>query len=625
MAKIPFNLLSFKFQKRYKNSGFKKDKHIIEDKLNNGLDTETYQGYCKLICDDMGNYQICENIYDILSFLTSARFRNKYNWFFNIKFDFEAIIKHLSYSQLIDLYNDKLLKIEGGGETSDGRIIKRDFIIKYIDKKYFSIQDYSFSKGGGNYYYFYDMRNFLDTSLNKAAKKFLNDVKLDTVNTEKLNTDILYWEANKSLIIQYCIKDALLTKQLADFFWSIVYEKLNYYPKQPMSKGKLSEEYFLHYCKIPTINGIPLKVLEYAYESFYGGHFEILKRGYFPVVNSYDIKSAYPAQIADLIDYNWGKWKKVRKMDPNADSGFYKCRIESFERNFSPFKIKIGNAKSGLNIYPNGNFIQFLTKREIEFYESHFENSFIKIENGYEFNVKKTIKPFKEEIERLYAWKESEKDESIKYCVKIILNSLYGKFIQVAGYNNETGKLFNPIYAAEITASARIKILNLALQAPDKVISFSTDSVCATTELKVPDNPKIGEFQADFSGEGVFIMSDVYNLWNLKKGKVKTKLRGFSVAKTKDMDSEEIYLKDILSKMNETTYTYTTRRPYHLGECLIHRKTRKIEDLNVFDYIEKTIDINGDNKRVWSKDFMSGKRCMEENHDSLPILYKENN
>ena len=595
--KVDFNLLTIRYQKRFQNKGF-------IQKENSGLDTETYKGYAKLICDNTGDYKEIENFDDVVKFLARAKYRGKYNWFFNIAFDFEALVKHLDYGELLSLYHDK--------EIMYGDRIK----IKYIPKKYFVIQDKS-----NNNYYFYDMHNFLEGSLNTASQKFLNDKKdSDIIDSARLNIDWQYWIDNRENIIKYCIKDAYLTKRLADYFWNIVYTKLNFYPKTPMSKGKLSEEYFLHTCKIPTINDISEKVLKYAYSSFYGGHFEILKRGYFDKVYSYDIKSAYPSIIAELIDFNKGKWDKVDALHESAHSGFYLCKIESMEKNFSPFMQKIGGSQ-GLNVYPNGKFKQYLTKEEIEFYRLRFPNNSIKIENGYEFYPKNEVKPFKEEIERLYHWKETEQDKDIKYCVKIILNSLYGKTIQVSGTGNQTGKLFNPIYAAKITAGARIKILDLAMQKPENVISFSTDSVCCNEKLNVPLNPKLGEFQLDFNGEGVFIMSDVYHLWDLEQKKEKSKIRGFSLVSAKDMEDDTTYLKDILASMSGTEYKYMTIRPDHLGECIMHRKTKTIKDnLNIFSEHEKTININGDNKRVWEKMFSSGKVCLKECHDSYPIM-----
>jgi len=600
MPKIPFKDIEIMTQKR--NS--KRDK-IYEIKENTGLDTETYKGYVKLICDHTGDYKFIDSFTDILNFLTHRCFRNKFNWFYNIKFDFESIIKYLEKDELITLYQNKTIE-------------RNSFTINYIDKKFFSILDKN-----NNNYYFYDLFNFLDTSLDKASKKFLNNEKLKTVDANKLNTDWDYWQNNLDDIVKYCVYDANLTKRLADYFWLIIFKNLKYSPTKPFSKGKISEEYFLSRCFIPTINAIKenpigLKILQTAYNSYYGGRFELLQKGFFENVYTYDIKSAYPAQIASLIDFNKGKWQKVRKLSPDATEGFYKAKIECKEALFCPVVQKINE----LSIYPNGRFNQYLTKKEIVFIKERFPNARVSIEYGYEFIAKDLYYPFKTEIERLYQWKEKEPDEDIKYVVKIILNSLYGKTIQLAGVNLETGKrksgkLFNPLYASLITSHTRIKLLELGCQKPECVIMFSTDAIHSTEKLNVPLKPALGEFAKDFQGCGVYLMSDVYNLWN--ETKTKNKLRGFSLVSEKDIDSAGILLRDILENLNSTKYEYITKRPFHLGECLLHNKTLSVDDINIFGEVKKTININGDTKRIWDKEFKNGKQCLKESVGSLPI------
>jgi len=569
-------------------------------KENIGLDTETYKGYVKLICDSDGRYSFVDCFEDIIEFLLHKKFRGKFNWFYNINFDFQSIVKYLPIEDLTYLYVNKNLNIEGGKH------------IQYLDKKFFAINDES-----KNYYYFYDLYNFLDTSLDKASKKFLGDSKLKIIDAEKLNTDIDYWSKHGADIIRYCIQDAKLTQRLADHFWNIIYANLNYYPKRPFSKGKLSEEYFLSKCYIPTINEIDRGVIEYAYKSYYGGRFELLQKGFFEQVYSYDIKSAYPAQIAGLIDFSHGEWKKTSALNPDCEYGFYLCDIDCLEAYFSPFRQQIGL----LNIYPNGRFRQYMCKQEIDFILDNFENIRIKILSGYEFHPKDYYHPYREEINKLYDWKERENDPDIKYCVKIILNSLYGKTIQVVGDDNRTGKLFNPMYASLITSGTRIKLLQYALQKPECVISFSTDSISTTEKIRVPKKPKLGDFAFDFEGSGVFVMSDIYNLWNDKTKENKNRLRGFAFKKEKDYDDKAILLKDILRSMPfSAKYSYTTSRPYHLGECLLHTKKKDVSMINVFYDVEKTIDINGDNKRMWLSRFENGNDALKRVIKSLPIV-----
>lgn len=418
--KYEFNELNIKRQNRYANQGFKLKDHI-------GIDTETYHGYVKLIADSTGKFKLVNNFSDIFNFLTSARFRGMYNWFYNIQFDFDSIIKFLPKEEVIRLYEYKTLPYNKS-------------VITYIPKKYFSIKDTH-----NNYYHFYDLFNFLEISLDKASKKYLKDEKLHLVNAEILNTNKQYWIDNKDLIIQYCLKDAELTARLAKYFWDFIYKAISFNPKKPFSKGRLAEEYFLKMCNIPTIDNIPMRVLKIAYDHYKGGRFELLKRGYQPIIYEYDIKSAYPKIISELIDYSRGKWKYVKEYD-NTDLGFFRCIVNSSEENISPFVIKMG----GLSIYPNGNFRTILTNYEIESINKLFPEIEIEVTSGYTFRAVDKYYPFKKEIEKLYELKEQETEEELKYALKITLNALYGKFIQTV--NKNTGKLFNPIYATIITS-----------------------------------------------------------------------------------------------------------------------------------------------------------------------------
>ena len=558
-----------------------------------GLDTETYKGKAILICDDSGRFVNLKTFDDVISFLTHSRFRDKFNWFFNIRFDFEALIKHLDREKIVSLYNDK--KLDYG-----------KYVVKYLPSKFLSISD------GNNAHIFYDLNNFLETSLDKASRIYLNNQKISSIDAKRLNTDKQYWKENYLKIVEYCIHDAYLTKELAVYFWNLIDKHLQYIPRKPYSKGSYSQEYFLHNCYIPTICDIPKKVIEIAYNSYSGGRFELLQRGYFDKAYSYDIKSAYPYHMTNLIDYTKGEWFKTKEFDDNAIGGFYKVRVKFFHEIFSPFMIKL----STLNTYPNGMFSQFITHNEMLFILNNFKEVEIDILEGYCFREYDIQYPLREKIIDLYHWKEREEDKDIRYVVKIVLNSLYGKFIQTAG--NKTGKLFNPLWAAEITANTRIQLLEHALKIPKNVIGFSTDAIHTTKEL--PHIPKrddlLGDFVLDFSGSGIFIMSDIYTMWN--ENKVKNKFRGLK----KGNDDLSVYdiIKTLSENGNGIEYKYDTLRPIHLGEIIYHTKKKSLADLNVWQKQRKKLNLNGDLKRLWDKDFEFASDVLEGNIQSSPLL-----
>lgn len=590
----PFDDLTLIPQKRYKNKHNKKRGHC-------GLDTETFDGYVKLITDDAGRVKMVEDIEDIIYFLTHSRYRGKFNWFFNIRFDFESIVKYLDIDELAELY-------------TNGQIHYRYWDIHYIAGKYFSIID-----NANHSYRFYDLNNFLSTSLNNASQKYLKEQKLtDIVDSTRLNTDIDYWNENEENIIKYCIQDSKLTQRLAVWFFNLLETSVQFLPNAPYSKGSYAQEYFLHKCYIPTINNIEKEVLRFAYNSYSGGRFEILKRGRFDHVYTYDIKSAYPAEMANLIDVNNGKWYYTNQFEENAYYGYYHCNVEFYHAIVSPFMVK----ESSLNVYPNGKYEQWLTQKEIEFILSHFNNVEIEVIEGWYFIENSLNFPLKEEVEKLYEWKNTEKDKDIQYVVKIVLNSLYGKFIQTVG--GKTGKIFNPIWATEITSGTRLKLLEFALPHIEEVIGFSTDSVHSQIPLDHDTNGKLGSWDLDFTGEGIFIMSDVYALWNEKKQK--NRFRGFRLYEEINRDDYEkvpkdkiTSLLDILDKMQDNDeYKYIVNRPVHLGEILAHTKKRTKADLNVWENIDKSIKLNGDKKRVWSNDFKNGIEAYDKTHTSIP-------
>ena len=126
----------------------------------------------------------------------------------------------------------------------------------------------------------------------------------------------------------------------------------------------------------------------------------------------------------------------------------------------------------------------------------------------------------------------------------------------------------------------------------------------------------------DFQGEGIYLLSDVYSVWNDKKEK--DRFRGMYI----DMETEEkkrkktMRVKDILEKMGDqaTVYRYGVKRPLHLGEVLTHSRKESILNLNIFHESEKMININGDRKRIWERPFVSAEEALHENHCSEPLV-----
>ncbi|MDE1816708.1 MAG: hypothetical protein KGI11_09145 [Thaumarchaeota archaeon] len=61
---------------------------------------------------------------------------------------------------------------------------------------------------------------------------------------------------------------------------------------------------------IPLFNEVPYEVQELARQSFYGGRFELIQRGFIGYCCLYDINSAYPHVLTTLPDITDRKWTR---------------------------------------------------------------------------------------------------------------------------------------------------------------------------------------------------------------------------------------------------------------------------------------------------------------------------
>ena len=562
-----------------------------------GLDTETYKGYAKLLAMEDGDYVLCSNIDEILRFLTQKKLRVHHNFYYNVRFDFQALFKYLPEKLLRELYFTS--------KTKYG-----DYKIKYIPKKLFRIL---YKKQS---YLFYDLAQFYEVSLAKASKKYLNEKKnKENIDRTRLNVDLKYWKKREKDIIKYCISDASLTQKLGVFLQAELKAKLSFTPQKYISKASISKEYFRKRCKIPSISKVDLPVLSFAFNAYHGGRFEILKRGFFEYATLIDINSAYPYHIANLIDFTGYEWKRVRVCNEDATYGFYLCKVFIPYIDFAPYAFRLPNNN---NIYPIGEHITFLTIEEIRAYKNITS---IKVIEGYECKIDPPIYPFRETILKLYEWKLNTPKTDFRYdLVKKIMNSLYGVFYEKTkkGDKYRVGKFFNPIYASIITANTRIQLFKEALKYGKDVIGFATDSILINGKHSPPVSKKLGGWSIDGEGEAVVLRSGVYQI------KEKVKSRGLS--HSTNLLTPEGKFKNIFEYIkgvsDRTKYKVILNRPVNLGEALIHTKKKSIADINVWQDFEYDVDINKDSKREWYDTFEYGKEIFERNIDSTPILIK---
>jgi len=567
-----------------------------------GWDTETYKGYARLIANSQGQYLIIEEqrvsedtFTQILQFLTRKTWRGTHGFFWNIDYDFFAIIKYAGMDFAKELYEN-------------GEAVWEDYKISYIPKKAFTIEK------GHKTHEFYDLYQFYNTSLDKASQRHLREGKLtELIDRTQLNDNFNLWKEKEREIIEYCIKDCELTAKLAVLLKDTLKHNIGFIPSKYISKAYISKEYFRRHTTIPTAPNFPKIVNQLALLAYYGGRFEITQRGHIGECSLIDINSSYPYAMTFLKAYPKDAWIRTNQIKYENTHGFYKIIVNTKDNAYiTPFPFRFRQRV----IFPKGEFITYATKEEILAYEDECD---IEIIMGVEAKGEGT--PFlKDVVTHLYEWKKKAKGNEMEYMlVKILLNSIYGAFYekQKRGDMYLTGKLFSPPYATLITALGRINLYKEAKRYGKKVIGMATDSLLLYGRHNTPLSSRLGGWSEELSGDTYVLMSGIYKIAD------KIRMRGIAVRRVGRILTPHGEFEDIFAYIRSypklTRYTITHERPVKLGEVLAHTKARRWEDLNVWAKVERTIDINGDVKREWEDYFDNGEDFLSRSISSAPI------
>jgi len=580
-----------------------------------GFDTETLFGKLHLICVSDKNSEYTKNlyidfsldnediIYHILNFLTLENNHNKMKWFYNLDYDVRAILRWLPEKNISELYLENKTKIG-------------IYDITFLPKKFLRI-----TKNKRAYIY-YDVMQFFPGGLDINAKKYLNENKDDKIDSEILGKNKKYWLKNLDDIIKYCIQDCKITAKLADLLYENFWSEIKFNPKKPFSCGSIAQEYFINNSTfIPQIKNIPEKILRMHQNNYRGGRIEIFKKGYRKNLTSYDIKSAYPAEMIKLLDYSCGIWKKTNEYDDKLH-GIYKIKYDWFNDYIGLFAHTFDQK----TIYPNSeNMITTCNEQELIFLDKMGKYGDYEIIEGYQFIPYKIFYPYRDLILKLFNEKEKTDDENKRLVYKTLINSIYGKTAQAIWdkelHKYKTGKLYNPIYCNRITSMTRCKIIESCIDIGKYLTGISTDSILSSKKIKKNIGNNLGEFQLEYtSKENLILMSGVR--YNDEKQKVRGLGKKLKLCDDnfENKNKNKTYSLEQILKLNKNLdkINVYVEKPVTIFQGLKY-KDYTCEDINVFMPTEKIIDINGDTRRLWFDDFKNAEDALSRCIDSSPI------
>lgn len=542
--------------------------------------------------------------------------------------------------------------------------------ISYLPKKYLRIEPLKFYEKGVKWgrVECWDIRPFLGGgSLNFNSWKHFKEKKIDFSEDEMhllgslTEEGIAFSIENEKKIADYAELDANLTARLS---WKIVesFESNGVRMVRPYSPASVAERAALDRCEIPTINDewkseSESNILRAFWSAYQGGHFESVGSGMKENVKAFDITSAYPHVMWWLPDSSAGVWVGSFSGDLEGEEAW-----DYLDREHEPYSLSVFEAEvhfpHDLKIYPAAKIsevagclmnprivIGFFTGDEIKEFQKWNAEIFIErwaaflpdrshdqaedVENGVRYPFRPFIRTFyggKLDQDRLKAEGSPDYDPERRALFKLMINSLYGKTIQAIEKEGVrvSGQLFNPMYAAIITAGCRMRCAEIIrINGTDRAVSVATDGVIFEGEetILIPENPRpvyfdgervnLGDWEGDGEGTLLMMMSGVYTI--LKDEITKNTYRGSYSLFLDRRDDEGNLTSDLYGEnwfsfcdryRNETIVSRTeeinpTMRPYSLGEAKVRSDYSLI---NLFRIVDVSITPCGDsNKRKWSE------------------------
>jgi hypothetical protein len=230
---------------------------------------------------------------------------------------------------------------------------------------------------------------------------------------------------------------------------------------------------------------LPERLQEVTSRAYFGGRIDVLGYGIVDPVYHYDIVSAYPAAMADLPDLSKLEWvRRGRKPDRGR---LYTARIrwQIPAGYWAPFPWRANNGSIRYPLQGEG----WYWKPEIETAIAKYGEKYFQIldswvaEGIYEY-------PFHSLIHNTFKYRGELKAQNhpSATAVKLILNSLYGKFAQTVG----KATYYSPIWAGIITSQTRAKLLSVLT---DDVVCVMTDSIWSRKPLDVPIGVGLGDWE----------------------------------------------------------------------------------------------------------------------------------
>lgn len=547
-----------------------------------GIDTETYKGNIFLIADSDGDFidtftKDGITIDTVIKFLTRQKFETTWNFFYNLDYDATVILKLLG-KEILSTYTSR----------KGFRFKYNQYSFYYIPKKTLRI-----SKGKhswaffdiAQFYNFMPLQKAYETNIKKLPESYLK------MKGKRAEFTPRFYKRCRKQVRQYCIDDCIFTKELSENWIKLCGDAFGFYCKRYLSSGYLAEKVLINYgVQVPYFKDLPYDLQEFAYNSYFGGRFEMIQRGFIGEAYLYDINSAYPYALTKVPDITKGSWRfGIRQIHENAILGFFKIHVKYDTCEYLPALPFMRKTLAGESlIFPSGEFVTFATLEELK----QVDPKNYKILESWQYFDDNPTYPFKEFVETFYRKRQELKSQNNpqEKAVKIVLNALYGK---MGGRKPKMSNLFNPVIFAFITGHTRAQLFKFVKDnnLEKDVVAFATDSVCCTKKLDI-DSKELGSLSFDKYGKDVLYVQNGFYRFDSKWAQ-----RGLGNLKNKEIEHVETIERD-----GRLYFKYVVKRTRKLASSI---RQNKITEIGIITPFEKEINLNSDEKRFWGDDLKS--------------------
>lgn len=296
--------------------------------------------------------------------------------------------------------------------------------------------------------------------------------------------------------------------------------------------------------------------------AYFGGRAELLRQGHRHNVKTYDLRSAYPWAATHLPSLANATMHARPRWDPEAEHGIYHVTWENLSGQVMPFPVRI---KKTINYPRTGSgwyhIVEIKAALAAGFDLSIGRGYILKFAGsgkpGYSGN-----RPFATAIPELFAQRAKWQREgnAAQKALKLALNSIYGKTAQGFSDQGDAPKWQSYLWAGEITARARARMLTLTLKAKDPMMLATDGLFCASAPAR--NQQRIGGWEVGQLDWLFCAQPGVYSGTDGDRPVLKS--RGFFV---RDVDFDELY-QGWVEHGPGFSYHYTSNRFLGLGQAL---------------------------------------------------------